>query len=1055
MVFLKERIGQIIKHLDGLRYPVGTKIGSYRFKRTAERYGDVGDLDTSDWETFDTSESWGGDRAYFWFASSFTVPPEYDGKCLCYRLTTGREGEWDARNPQFSLYVNGSLMQGMDVNHTEALLTGHARAGEVFRIVLSAFTGDHNDYLKLDSQVLVLDRKTEKYYYDLKVPYDAARLLPEDSDEFLSIIPCLNESVNLLDLRQEYSPAYYASLERAERYLEDEFYGKRCGTTPGRVLCVGHTHIDVAWLWTLSVTRDKAVRSFSTVLELMREYPEYKFLSSQPQLYQFVKEEAPEIYAQIKRRVAEGRWEADGGMWVEADCNLASGESLVRQFVHGIRFFESEFGVKNEILWLPDTFGYSAALPQIMKGCELSYFMTTKLSWNEFDKMPYDTFLWEGIDGTRVLTHFVTARDFIGSGGYRGSKNSYENNYFTTYNGNLNPSQIKGAWQRYQQKDLNDEVLFPFGYGDGGGGPTKEMLENQRRTAKGIPGCPRTRIGTADAFFHDLEKSVGGSKYLPLWVGELYLEYHRGTYTSMGRNKRYNRKSELTYQDAELFSTLASLYAGEAYPERALESGWHTILLNQFHDILPGSAIREVYDESKLQYEQALKNGEAVIGSALQAIAGKVDAPENSVVVFNPNGFCGAGLIRFAPPAGFKAPVLLDGDSALPVQASAEGDCLAVVRGVPSKGYRAFRLAERGKDSPAELTVGVRLLENSYFRLELNAAGQFTSMFDKRAGRELLKAGGRGNVIVSYEDRPHNYDAWDINNYYTEKSWEVDEAASIEVLESGPVRGRLRVTRNYLDSTISQDICIYSEIPRIDILNDIDWKEKNMLLKTHFPFDLHTSEATFDIQYGNARRATHSNTSWDFARFEVCMHKWLDLSEDGYGVSVLNDCKYGVGVRGGDVGLTMLKSAVYPNPAADKERHVFTYSIYPHAEGWRQAGTVSQAYQLNNPLRAAVKAAGGPGSLPAESSFVRCDRENVVIEVVKKALDSDAVIVRLYECHGRRTKASLTFGSPLGTFCECNLLERHDTPLAFEKDRAAFEIRPYEIKTFKLTFAQK
>jgi len=524
------------------------------------------------------------------------------------------------------------------VNHHEVILDECAAAGARYRIVLSAYTGDQNFNLKFQAALKVLDRRTEDYYYDLSVPYEVACLLQEDDQAYIQIITSLNESLNLLDFRKEGSEEYYASMENARLYLQREFYDKYCGeaNTPV-VYCVGHTHIDCAWMWTLKVTEDKAVRSFSTVLELMRRYPEYRFMSSQPQLYKYVKKNAPEIYEQIRERVREGRWEPEGGMFVEADCNLASGESLIRQLLYGQRFFEEEFGVKNRILWLPDVFGYSAALPQIMKKCGLEYFMTTKINWSEFNKMPCDTFWWEGIDGTRVLTHFIPTRDYNKETG-----GSNKSKYFTTYNGYINPSQVKGSWARYSQKYLNQEVLMAFGYGDGGGGPTADMLESQRRLAKGIPGCPpRTRMSTAGEFFQTLEESAGDGKYMPSWVGELYLEYHRGTYTSMGRNKRYNRKSEFALENAESFGVMSSLLAGEEYPREILDECWEAVMRNQFHDILPGSSIKEVYDDSKEEYEAVLKAGEQMISRELEAVADRIGTEAGTVVVFNPNGMWG------------------------------------------------------------------------------------------------------------------------------------------------------------------------------------------------------------------------------------------------------------------------------------------------------------------------------------------------------------------------------------------------------------------------------
>ena len=849
-------------------------------------------------------------------------------------------------------------------------------------------------------------------------------------------------------MRKEGSKEYYQSLEKAQEYITKEFYEKYCdGEKSPIIYCVGHTHIDCAWLWTLRVTEDKAVRSFSTVLELMKEYPEYVFMSSQPQLYKYVKKNAPDVYEQIKERVKEGRWEPDGGMFVEADCNIASGEALVRQFVHGQRFFKEEFGVDNEILWLPDVFGYSAALPQILQKCGIPYFMTTKISWNEFNKMPYDTFEWEGIDGSRVLTHFVPTRDYNKAAVEGGT----ETEHFTTYNGYINPSQMKGAWARYSQKYLNEEVLCSFGFGDGGGGPTKDMLENQRRLAKGLPGMPRTKMSTAKEFFHVLDKHVTDKKYLPTWVGELYLEYHRGTYTSMARNKKFNRKAEFAYQNEEMYAMLDAQTAGGAYPEKELHEGWEVILRNQFHDILPGSSIKEVYDDSKAEYEGIFAENKALTDATLAHIAAGVKAPKHSLVVYNPNSAAAYDLVTFTVPEGMGEPAVYDGETKLAVQKTADGTYVFFAAGVPGKGYKTYIVKEEAADTTPSMEVSTEVMENEYFKVEYNEKGQFAKIYDKKADRDILKPGKAGNVIVSYEDRPHNYDAWDVNNYYTEKSWDIDQVSAMEVVENGPVRACVKVERKYLDSTITQFIYLYHDIPRIDIKNVIDWKEHQIFVKDYFPIDVHTNEATFDIQYGNVKRDTHDNTSWDFAKFEVCHHKWMDVSEDGYGVSMLNDCKYGVGVRNGVIGMSMLKSAIHPNPEADKELHEFTYSIYPHQGGWREAGTVKQAYQINNPLTYSWKENEG-GTLAPEYSLVSSDKDNAVIEVVKKAEDSDAVIVRLYECYNRRTPVTLIFGKELTSVVECNMMEEGADPVEFTGNQATFEMKPYEIKTLKVTF---
>ncbi len=1046
MILLKEREGKLIQEIKELIYSRKYPITQYRMLKTETRFEHVESITTNGWEIMTNRQLWGGHNENYYFETVITVPPECEGKALVYELRTGREGEWDALNPQFSAYVNGRMVQGLDVNHREILFTKSAHAGETYRILLSAYTGDHNFSLFMDSEYKILEPEVEHYYYDISVPYEVARLLPEDSAEYIEIIQHLNESLNLLDLRKKYSTEFYDSLARAQEYITEEFYKKSCGNVKETVCCVGHTHIDCAWLWTLKTTQDKAVRSFSTVLELMRRYPEYKFMSSQPQLYDYVKKNAPEIYAQIKERVAEGRWETEGGMWVEADCNIASGESLVRQFLHGLRFFEEEFQRKNEILWLPDVFGYSAALPQIMKKCGINYFMTTKISWNEFDKMPYDTFLWEGIDGTKVLTHFSPSRDY-GKGAIEGSA---ETEHFTTYNAMLNPSQVKGNWQRYSQKDLHTDTLMSFGYGDGGGGPTAEMLENCRRLEQGIPGSPRAKQSHALEFFRNLEKTVKENRYLPKWVGELYLEYHRGTYTSMARNKKYNRQSEFACENLEFYSVLAKALLKHPYPQKELEELWEIVLRNQFHDILPGSSILEVYEDSRKEYEHVLSLTEQMTGKILQTVADHVDARENDIVLFNPNNAKGPAPVIIPCSCIGEASgslALSDGRKEYPLQKTAEG-YFAVLDEIPVRGYRTYQTVK--KEAPEYRMIrSFQDIDTPYFHIALNEAGQFTSIYDKVTEREIIPNGKTANQIITYEDKPHNFDAWDINNYYTEKSWEVDAAASMEILEDGPIRACIRIEHPYLDSKIVQYLYFYRDLYRIDIRNEIDWKEAQILVRDYFPVDIHTDEAVFEIQYGNVTRAAHSNTMWDFAKFEVCSHKWLDVSENGYGVSILNDCKYGCSVKDGVIGLTMLKSALYPNPEADKELHTFWYSICPHEDDFRKGHTVEKAYLFNNPLVAVMKQKAG-GRLPKNYSYVTVQEQNVVIEVVKQAERSEHTVIRLYECYNRRCSITLTVKEDFTEAWESDLLENPEVKLKTDGNTIYTDIRPYEIKTIVL-----
>ncbi len=1039
MQFFEERIGKLLEELGALRYRTVQTLTDFRYLPQGERYEKIAELPKEGWQPFDKNCEWGGDNVCAWFQADYAVPQEMDGKCAAL-LVEIDEG-WDATNTQFRAYINGELRQGLDVNHREIILTEKAKAGESYNLTLRAFSGVQREHLRMVLHACILDRDVEKYYYDVKVPLGVARCLPREDENYIKIIQALNHSLNLLDLRHVPEAQFRASLQAAQEDLTREFYEKLCGDKPEKVYCVGHTHIDVAWLWTLAVTQDKAVRSFSSMLELMRQYPEFIFMSSQPQLYKYVQQDAPEVFEEIKARIAQNRWEPEGAMFLEADCNLTSGESLVRQIVHGKRYFRQQFGRDNEIVWLPDVFGYSAALPQIMKRSGVKYFMTTKISWNEINKMPYDTFLWQGIDGSEILTHFSTTRNYD----MDRERRAIEPGTGTTYVAMLSPIQVMGAWQRYQQKDVNTETLMTCGYGDGGGGTTREMLENQRRMAKGIPGCPQTVFSTADEFFHILDEHCRNSHFLPRWVGELYLEYHRGTYTGMARNKRYNRKSEFAYQEAELFSLMAQKRAGLAYPKARLNAGWEVILRNQFHDILPGSSIKEVYEDSKAEYEKIAEESAEMLQSARQALADSLAAPQGALVAFNPAGFDNNGPVLCDGPADVT---VLSGGAPLPTQRTHDSRLVFDGGMIPGKGYKAFALAP-AVPQKGSITFDGRTLETPFYRVRFNEKAQFESLFDKRAGREVLRPGQAGNVLMTYEDKPHNFDAWDLNNYYTEKSWEMDQVSGVEVLEQGPVRTVIRVTRPYLSSTCVQDIIFYERHPRIDFETKIDWHEHQIFVKALFPVDIQASEATYEIQYGHVTRPTHYNTSWDFARFEVCHHKWLDFSEAGYGVSVLNDCKYGASVHDGVIGLSLIKSGVYPNPDADNELHTFTYSLLPHEGCWRKAGVVKEAYLLNQPASCAIKQTAA-GALPAQGFAVRSNAANVVVEVVKQAEDDEDTIIRVYEAYRRRTQATLELESEIAACQECDLMEENEQPVSWDAHHISFEIRPFEIRTFRL-----
>lgn len=1042
MFFKIERIEKLVNELKKLIYADPTKLEVLQRKDGDYRSPEEADAADTPWQSFSRSDRWRGKDQRSWFRAKLVLPEVYEGKKVMLRVVTGREDQWDAINPQFLAYVNGEIIQGLDTNHQEIMLTERAKAGEEFRVDLHGFTGMVEGEILVNLDLWAMNPQIEKVYFDLQVPLEVAKLLEEEDENRIAIIHHLTEAINLLDFRKPYSALFYEALQRTAQYLEERFYGKYCGNTHGIAACVGHTHIDVAWLWTLRQTREKVARSFSTVLRLMEEYPEYIFNASQPQLYEFLKEDHPDLYQRVKEKIKEGVWEAEGAMWLEADCNLASGESLVRQILQGKRFFKEEFGVDNRILWLPDVFGYSAALPQILKQCNIDYFMTTKISWNEYNKMPYDTFMWQGIDGTEILSYFITTIDYetAKSGAAR-----------TIYEGQINPSQMKGAWRRYQQKSINEEVLVSFGHGDGGGGATRKMLENARRLQRAIPGCPKVKMTNALDFFKGLESRVKDNRQLPKWAGELYLEYHRGTYTTMGRNKRYNRKAEFLFHDLELLALVGDVATGRhEYPKEALQKGWKTILLNQFHDIIPGTSIEEVYEESQAQYEKLFEEGRQRRSTLTTAFTGKIQSRRPSVVAVNTLGHRRDDLV-YVDMSGLPEQayaVLYEGEKK-PIQRLDKGVGVFYGQNMPGSGYRTYGLVEGADQSRHQLIVERNRLENPFFAILLDDRGYITSIYDKRAQRELVQAGKKANVFQAFEDKPHKWDAWDINIYYQEKLWEVEELEEIEVVAAGPVRGTLKLKYRYMDSVILQYIHIYQDIDRIDFETEIDWQETHTLLKVAFPVDVYTNKATYDIQYGNVERPTHWNTSWDTARFEVCGHKWADLSEEGYGVSLLNDCKYGYDIKDGVMRLSLLKSSTWPNPTADKERHAFTYALYPHQGNVKQGDTIQMAYQLNVPALGQV-ILPQEGSLPEVFGLLELDQENIIIESVKEAEEDEAMIIRLYETKHQRSKVSMKLHLKAERVYVCNLLEENLEEVQLREDTFAFEMKPYEIKSFKV-----
>ncbi len=1042
-------IEKIVRQMPGLKssmYRHTVPITQFKFFEGDCAGAEQPEFDDSRWADFHVGDYWGGYDVTAWFRTRVQIPRTLPNEKLALRFVVGPRDDGDS-TAETLLYVNGLPLQGLDLWHEEAWLPPeHLRQNEI-SVALKAWSGvvrppDHRRFK--EAALVAIDEDAECLYYLTDTIINIIDMLDENDLRTTRLLQALNEAFLHIDFARPRSPEYYLSLAEAGILLSqrvEELY--RNDEIKPRVIGIGHAHLDMAWLWRLRHTREKAARTFSTALNLMRQCPEYHFLHTSPQLYQFLKQDYPVIFERVKERIAAGQWEINGGMWVEADTNLPSGESLVRQILLGKQFTRAEFGVETRVLWMPDVFGYSAALPQIMRKSGLDSIMTTKISWNQFNRFPYDTFDWRGIDGSKVLAHFITTPEL--------NSRSY------SYNGEMTPFTVKGIWDQYKQKEINDELLLCFGAGDGGGGPTKEALE-AASAMKAIPGLPQVELGSAEDYFERLHKRLE-DKELPVWDGELYLEYHRGTYTSQAANKRANRKSEILYHDAEFYNALTDTLTGQhRYPAAELREGWEKILLNQFHDILPGSSIRQVYQDSQQDYSHISEIGERAVRQAKRTLYDRIPTKTPSAVVLNSLGWRRDALVELPWTEEWKDKTIADAQGqsceSQVVEENGRRKVLFQTTNLPPLGYRVYPVVAAPLHSASEpMVITRKTLENKFYRITLDERGQMTSLFDKVNQREVLAAGARANVLQVFDDRPMAFDAWDIDIFYQEKMKEVDDLIEAVVEETGPLRGVLRLRWHFRDSEITQRITLYRDSPRIDFRTWIDWHESQQLLKVAFPVAIRSTRATYDIQFGNVERPTHWNTSWDLARFEVVAHKWADLSEGDYGVSLLNDCKYGYDVKNNVIRLTLLKSAVRPDDFADRGQHEFTYALLPHKGDWREGRTVEQAYALNYPAHASFIAAPQTGDLPDEYAFASVDKEGVIVETIKQAEDGQAWIVRLYEStQCRHSAVKMTFGQPIRNAVECNLLEEDEQPARFADRNLVFAIAPYEIKTFKIWF---
>lgn len=982
---------------------------------------------------------WGQHWGTTWFRGTVEIPRACRGRRVYYRHDSVAEK---------LLFVDGKPFAGIDLRHKEVLLLAYARGGETLRLDIEAYAGHpypgvdgyHPEMrtihsaggapntappLRLEASELLMEREAvTALYYDANTLYKTALILEENSLRRAQILNGLNEALDMVPMHWDTEEELDSAARAAQKHLAPLVKQKNGPTTP-TVALAGHAHIDIAWLWPVRETIRKSARTFSTILNLMEDYGEFRFIQSQPWLYTMVEEHYPELLARIKKRVKEGRWEPNGGMWVEADCNITGGESLVRQFLEGRKKTMELFGYKSDTLWLPDVFGYSAALPQILKGCDIANFVTSKINWSDTNLFPYDTFWWQGIDGTEIFTHYVNTR----TGGY---------------NAQALPEVIQETWNYVRLKETQEATLITIGWGDGGGGTTREMIEHASRM-KDLEGCPKTEWVNVSLFLKQMRDQ---KVKRPKWVGELYLELHRGTYTAQARTKRYNRQLEFLIRETELFSVMAM---GEdyAYPAEALQKYWRALLLNQFHDILPGSSIRRVYETAEAEYAQLEKDLTALRDAALAKLGERLipDTEGQAFLLANALSWPREEVVLI-PSSGLTGAVDAEGRG-LPTQSMDGGVAMRVKLGAFSVAPIALRKKE-GEDASPFVFSG-KTLETPFYRVGFDKAGKITSLFDKEAQREVVREGKRLNDFYTAEDVPIHWDAWDIDRDYRDRIRSEDVMTLREPTADGPLCFRLhskyKVGRA---STLHQDMIFYAHSRRIDFRTTVDWNEKHTLLKVGFGVDVLADQYRNEIQFGHVMRPMHSNTPWDQARFEVCAHKWVDVSEGNYGVALLNDGKYGHDSLDGMVSLTLLRSSLCPDELAEAGLHEFTYALLPHGGGFKAETVVREAYALNAPV-CAVKLTEANGK-DAAVGLCTVDNPNVVIEAVKKAEADDAVVVRVYEAGKTQGPVSIAFSRPIKKASECNLLEEREQYATIHENSLAFTIRPFEIKTFKVYF---
>lgn len=977
---------------------------------------------------------WGGEGSYCWFKGEFTVPDALDGQDLFLRpLSGGYESLLWVDGVPFGTFCNKILVNEHG-NHYCDLLRKNAKAGETIEFALESYAGHYIigtapferkerqsfQYTYHGAELCLKNEEIISFAFDLRTVRQLARTLPLSSfrrGDLIEALTRVHETV-YYDPENIGWAEFLSALRAARPHLQTALAVRNAQSAPFAGL-IGHSHMDTAWLWHIGETVKKCARTYSNQMSLMEQYPDYTFIQSSSYHSEVIRRNYPALFERIQERVREGRYEPNGGVWVECDCNITSGESMIRQFLWGQRFTRKYFGYTSNCFWLPDTFGYSAAIPQIMKGCGVDYFLTTKIQWNDTNSFPYDTFYWQGIDGTKVLTHFNKTHL------WPDAENIYRH-MVESEGGDV-----------VRQKQVSDMRLISFGFGDGGGGPQFEMIEAARR-CRDTDGCPRAAYVRVGEFMRELEQSVHDPA---TYSGELYLELHRGTLTNQHRIKYNNRKAEARLHDLELLTVQQAVRAGDAASEAEIAPLMETLLVNQFHDILPGTCIPRAHEESLAETDALLRQAQEQI----DALTGfRPDAQR--VTLVNTLAFDREEAIFLEDRPGFA----VSGGYRQQAYTDLRGGRKRIVAGVrlPALSGVSLDFAAAGAEQEAAspFTQAGSTLVTPYAEITFDEKGYIASFLDRRNGRELCGEGYAFNTFLLAEDVPAAWDNWDVDADIQLKFRDCAELLSRETVSTGPVahiiRSRYRLTPK---STLTQDMIFFADSAEVRFDTQIDWNDDHRFLKTAFDTSIFADFARFEVQFGNVKRPTTRNTTVEQAKFEVLNHKYTDLSESRYGAALLNDCKYGVSVEGGQMRLSLHKGGCRPDYKGDHGVHNCAYSFLPHEGGFDANNVIKPAYSLNYPpVPAGEACAAAPLVLP--------EADHVLIETIKPCEDAGrAFIVRLYEAEGTYTNTPVRFFNGAKSVCVCNMLEEPQEKLE-NPANVSLRFHPFEIKTLRVAY---